>query len=338
MATLPATHASTAPATLNVELLKTMYTAMLRVRLVEEKIIELYPEQAMRCPVHLSIGQEAVAVGVCSALRPDDAVMSGHRAHAHYLAKGGNLLAMMAEIYGRSTGCCRGRGGSMHLIDRAANFMGSTPIVASTLPIATGVAWAAKLAGRDRVTVAFMGEGAAEEGVWHESLNFAAVHHLPIMYACENNLYSVYTPLAPRQPDRPLWALAAAHGLEAAHSDGNNVLTVYDLATRAVTSCLEGHGPVFLEFDTYRWREHCGPNDDTNLGYRTAAELASWQQKDPIARLERTLRESNQCSDEEFSDIRQRLAVEIDQAVLFAKASPFPQPDQLSADQAHAAG
>src|SRR5579859_6536135 len=182
------------------DLQRRLYRGLLRLRLVEERIAELYPEQEMRCPVHLSIGQEAVAVGVCDHLEPADQALSGHRSHGHYLAKGGDLRAMLAELYGRETGCARGKGGSMHLVDLEAGFLGATPIVASTIPIAVGVAFAARLRGQPLVTVAFFGEGATEEGVFHEAANFAALHRLAVVFVCENNLYSVYSPLEVRQP------------------------------------------------------------------------------------------------------------------------------------------
>ena len=199
-------HLATASETIATQL----FESMVRIRQIEEAIADHYSEQEMRCPVHLSIGQEGAAVGVCAALRSSDMAMSGHRSHAHYLAKGGNLLAMIAEIYGRQTGCSGGRGGSMHLVDLAAGFMGAVPIVGSTIPIATGLAFAERQKGGSRLTVAFLGEAATEEGVFHESANFASLHQLPIVYVCENNLYSVYSPMQVRQPaHREVMDLAA---------------------------------------------------------------------------------------------------------------------------------
>jgi len=305
----------------SVDVLQQLYRHMLRIRLVEETIAELYHEQEMRCPVHLCIGQEAVAAGVCQALTLDDAVMSGHRAHGHYLAKGGDLKRMLAEMYGKETGCCRGRGGSMHLLDVSVNFLGSTPIVASSIPVATGVAWAAKLQGSGHVTAVFMGEAACEEGVWHESLNFASLHKLPIVYICENNLYSVYTPLPERQPDRKLTSLAAAHGLVTFSGDGNDAEAVYEATRQARKHAAAGKGPVFMEFMTYRWREHCGPNFDNDLGYRTAAEFNAWKKKDPLLRLKRLARE-RASSTFALTQMEREIREEIDAAVAFAKESP----------------
>jgi len=297
-----------------VEQKRDLYRDMWRIRMVEEKIAELYPEQEMRCPVHLSIGQEACAVGVCAALKKEDAAMSGHRAHAHYLAKGGDLKKMLAEIYGRATGCCGGKGGSMHLIDLEANFLGSTPIVGGTIPVATGVAWAVKLKDEERVTVSFFGEGAVEEGVWHESVNFAALHKLPIIYVCENNFYSVYTHLKDRQPERKLTDLAAAHGLKIWLGDGNNVQEVWEIAQAARKWALKS-GPVFVELATYRWREHCGPNYDNDIGYRTREEFLGWQKRDPLKEVDDFLE----------AEDKDKISREIDEAVEFAKASPWPE-------------
>lgn len=301
---------------------------VMRVRMIEEKIAELYPEQEMRCPVHLSIGQEAVAVGVCQALTSNDAVMSGHRAHAHYLAKGGDFKRMLAEIYGKETGCCKGRGGSMHLIDLSANFLGSTPIVGGTIPVATGVAWGYKLQNKNAVVVAFLGEGATEEGVWHESINFAVLHSLPILYVCENNLYSVYTTLSERQPQRKITDIAAAHGLRTMYGDGNNAQLVYEFTKEARDHALV-NGPVFMEFDTYRWREHCGPNFDNDLGYRTSEEYELWKKKDPLEFLVREVVNEDILTEEDLLQMKKQLSEEIADTVVYAKESSFPKEKDL---------
>ena len=247
---------------------------MLYIRLVEEEIARIYPEQEMRCPVHLSIGQEAIAVGICENLSQDDFIMSNHRSHAHYLAKGGNLSKMLAEIYGKQTGCCNGKSGSMHLIDLSQGFLGAVPIVGSCLPIATGVAFGTKIKKMDNITTVFFGDGAVEEGVFHESLNFASLKQLPIVFICENNFFSVYSPLSVRQPsNREIYLLAKSHGIESFQGDGNNVLEVYQLMEKAIEIIRKGNGPVFLELKTYRWREHCGPYYDNHLGYRTEEEF-----------------------------------------------------------------
>jgi TPP-dependent pyruvate/acetoin dehydrogenase alpha subunit len=303
---------------------------MVRIRMIEEAIADGYRHQQMRCPVHLSIGQEAAAVGVCSALRPTDQAMSGHRSHAHYLAKGGSLTAMIAELHGRETGCCRGRGGSMHLVDLAAGFVGAVPIVGSTIPIATGLAFADHLLARDRVTVAFLGEAATEEGVFHESVNFAALHRLPIIFVCENNLYSVYSPLAVRQPaGRALWQLAAAHGIEAHQGDGNDPLAVHALMLAAANHARAGQGPVFLELATYRWREHCGPGFDNHIGYRTEAEYLAWRERDPVASLQQRLRRQGGFDQYRHARFVDAVAVEIEAAFSAARAAPAPAANTL---------
>ncbi|MGD2179791.1 thiamine pyrophosphate-dependent dehydrogenase E1 component subunit alpha [Lusitaniella coriacea] len=312
------------------ELRKQLFYSMLRVRRVEEKIVELYPEQEMRCPVHLCIGQEAVVTGVCAALTPTDAVFSGHRAHGHYLASGGNLAAFWAEMYGKATGCCRGKGGSMHLIDLDAGFIASTPIVGSTIPIAVGAAFGATMQGLNKVVVIFLGEGATEEGVFHESLNFASLKQLPVVFVCENNFYSVYTPLSERQPkDREVYPLAQAQNIPSTQADGNDVETVYRLSQEAIERARKGGGPSFLEFITYRWREHCGPNYDNHIGYRTEAEFKEWQEKDPIENAQNQLLVEGILSEEELEEMERAIAREIEEAVTFAKNSPFPEPETL---------
>lgn len=313
--------------------LKKLYYEMLRIRMIEEKIAELYPEQQMRCPVHLSIGQEAVAVGVCANLSREDYVLSNHRSHGHYLAKGGNLKAMMAELYGKVTGCSQGKGGSMHLVDLSAGFLGATPIVGSTIPIAVGVAFGSMMRDEESVSVVFVGDAATEEGVFHESLNFAALKKLPVIFICENNLYSVYSPLSVRQPEgREIFELARGHGIESYQSDGNDVVEVYSLAKQAVQKARQGGGPTFLEFKTYRWLEHCGPNYDNNLGYRTESEFQCWKRCCPIEKLKEQLLREGYFSRQNFDRMVSELDAEINEAVMLAKESPFPEEQLLFKD------
>lgn len=304
--------------------LSSSYRGMLRIRLVEEALADRYVEQEMRCPMHLCIGQEAIAVGICAALKHDDVVYSNHRAHGHYLAKGGDLDAMVAEIYGRSTGCCGGRGGSMHLIDQAVGFMGATPIVGGTIPLAVGAAWAARLQGRSSVSIVFFGDGCFEEGVVHESLNFAALHRLPMLFVCENNGFSVYTKLNERQPNRPIHVIAQAHGCKTWHSDGNDVEAVNAIALEATDCARAGEGPQFLEFDTYRWREHCGPNFDDELNYRTEHEISAGKAGDPVARSRAKLMQEENISAGELDQLSESIEAEIKQAFDFALSSPAP--------------
>ena len=298
---------------------------MLRIRLVEEAIAEAYPRQDMRCPVHLSIGQEAVAAGAAAALEPGDLAMSGHRSHAHYLAKGGDLRAMLAELMGREDGCCRGRGGSMHLIDRRVGFMGAVPIVGSTIPIAVGLAFADKLRRESRVTVAFLGEAATEEGVFHESANFASLHRLPVIFLCENNLYSVYSPMQVRQPaHREVFQVASAHGIPALQADGNDPEAVWAAVSRARDHAGSGQGPVFLEMKTYRWREHCGPGFDNHIGYREEKEFEEWKKRDPLETYRRKLVAAGRLATGEDRRISAGITAEIEDAFGFARKSPLP--------------
>lgn len=306
---------------------------MLRIRLVEERIAALYPQQQMRCPVHLSIGQEAVSVGVCASLTREEYCISSHRAHGHYLAKGGDLKSMIAELYGRVTGCCKGKGGSMHLIDRSVGMMGAVPIVGSTIPVGVGMAWGSVLKGRPTVVVVFFGDGAVEEGVFHESMNFAALKNLPVVFVCENNFYSVYSSLNVRQPpQREIYQMAAGYSMEGQQGDGNNVLEVYEIARRAIQRAREGRGPTFLEFKTYRWMEHCGPYFDNDLGYRPQEEFRAWQQRCPIQNLEQRLLRDHILTLEDIDLLKKGLALEIDEAFHFAQCSPYPDPEHLSQD------
>lgn len=298
-----------------------LYQSMLRIRMVEEEIARRYAEQQMRCPVHLSIGQEAPAAALGLALRPDDQAVSTHRAHAHYLAKGGDLPAMIAELYGKASGCAGGRGGSMHLCDEKAGFLASTAIVANSIPLGVGVALAQKLQRSTAISCVFFGDGATEEGVFYEAANFAALRKLPVLFLCENNLYSVYSPLSKRQPtERKLCALASALGLASRQVDGNDALAVLDAATQAVAAVRRGEGPYFLECMTYRWREHCGPNFDDELGYRPAGELNAWQQRDPLP----VLAERLALSSDEIARMQSTLTDEIRQAFSLAEAALFP--------------
>lgn len=243
----------------------TLNRQMLRVRRIEEAIAAEYPKLEMRCPTHLSIGQEAVAVGVCANLAQSDKTLSGHRAHAHYLAKGGDLNRLIAELHGKPTGCSGGNGGSMHLIDLEAGFMGSTAIVGGTVPIAVGVAWAERLKGSDNVTVVFFGDGCFEEGVVHESMNFASVHNLAIVFVCENNSLAVTTKLRYRQNNCGIISIAKAHGLMTDFGNGQRVEEVYKKAQYATEMARRTHRPQFLEFFTERERVHCGIEQEFDL-------------------------------------------------------------------------
>ena len=306
---------------------------MRRIRCVEETIAACYSEGHMRCPTHLSIGQEGVAAAVGAALRHDDYAVSGHRAHAHYLAKGGDLPAMIAEIYGKATGCARGKGGSMHLVDESVGFMGSTAIVAGTVPVGVGLAYGIKLKRTDQVSCVFLGDAVAEAGVFYESLNFAVLKQLPVLFVCENNLYSVYSPLSVRQPaDRAIHALAAAMGATAKHCDGNDVRAAHAMTMDAVRAIRAGGRPQFIEFSTYRWREHCGPFYDNDIGYRTPAEFEAWKARDPILRLENALLAERALTSGDVDAMQSEIEREVTAAFTFAQDSPFPEPAEAFND------
>lgn len=306
-----------------------MYEQMLRIRMVEERIVALYPEQEMRCPTHLSIGQEAPPTGISAHLRTADLVFSGHRSHGHYIAKGGNLRRMLAELYGRVTGCARGKGGSQHLIDTECGFMGAAPILASTISVGVGAAWGAVMAGEKRVVVVYFGDGATEEGSFHEAMNFAGVKRLPVVFVCENNLYSVHSALDIRQPNRSIAELGRAHGVASAEGDGNDADVVSRLAAEAVARAKDGGGATIIELMTYRFLEHCGPNDDISLNYRTAEEVASWRARDPVETYRVRLVEEGVLGTQMDIAIRARISAEIEDAVTFAKASPYPDVAEL---------
>ncbi len=302
-----------------------LHRRMLRVRLLEDKIVELYPQQEMRCPVHLSIGQEGTAAGLCEVLGKNDIIFTNHRSHGPYAAKGGSLRKMMAELYGKATGCCQGVGGSMHVMDPPAGVLACVPIVAGIIPIAMGSALSNKMDRKDAVTAVFFGDAAIEEGVFHESVNLAILRKIPILFFCENNLYSVYTPLEKRQPNRPIWKLVAGHGLPCSHIDGNNVMEVYRVSKTAHEYIQQGQGPAFIQADTYRWREHCGPNFDNDIGYRSEREFSEWKLKCPIEQHKKYILSEKIASETELANIRAELLLEIEDAVKFAKSSPFPQ-------------
>lgn len=295
------------------------------VRFVEEGIADRYHNGLMRCPTHLSIGQEAAAVGVAAALSNDDLALSTHRAHAHYLAKGGDVNAMLAEIYGKAAGCCGGKGGSMHLIDRSVGFMGSTAIVGNSIPLGVGIGFSLKQKKSKNISVIFFGDGSTEEGAFYESVNFAIIKKLPVLFVCENNLYSVYSPLSVRQPaDRVIYKMVEALGIKSAIADGNNVQETYDFAKNAIEYINKNQMPYFIELTTYRWREHCGPDYDNNIGYRTENEFQKWKKKDPISCYEETLIKDGILSEIEIQIMNQSTMDKVNASFKFAEESPFP--------------
>ncbi|NGZ28579.1 MAG: thiamine pyrophosphate-dependent dehydrogenase E1 component subunit alpha [Magnetococcales bacterium] len=307
-----------------------LYYSMLRIRRVEEEIESRYHQDHMKTPIHLMIGQEASSVGVCAALTQQDFIFSSHRTHGNYLAKGGDLKAMLCELHCRANGCVGSRGGSMHLLDKKVGMAGSSAIVAGSVPMATGAALSAQLLGEERVSVAFLGDAASEEGVVWECLNFAVLKKLPVLYVCENNFYSVCSPLSHRQPPGiDIYQKAAAFGVHAQRVDGVNVVEVFQAARQAVAAIRQGEGPYFLEVPAYRWRGHHGSGDDSGSGYRSFQEGEVWHHHCPVhayaAFLQRIgiLQKSQQVAMEE--EIRR----EIQEAFEFALASPLPEAESL---------
>ena len=259
---------------------------MLLIRRAEEAIAEMCESGEVRCPCHFSIGQEAVAAGVSAALVPEDTVWGGHRSHGHYLAQGGSLEGLFAEVLGKTAGCSGGRGGSMHLMAPEQGILGTVPIVAGTIPLAAGAALAYKLRGEARVAVAFFGDGALEEGSVHETLNLAALYKLPMIFVCENNLYSSHLHWSERRVADNLDQAGAFHSVPGLRVDGNAVEDVFEAARQAVARAKSGAGPSFLECRTFRWRGHVGASSDEDVGVHRRGELAEWLECDPIRRAE----------------------------------------------------
>jgi TPP-dependent pyruvate/acetoin dehydrogenase alpha subunit len=304
---------------------------MIRIRRVEETLADLYPSQEMRTPTHFSIGQEAAAVGVCASLRRDDVVYSGHRCHAHYLAKGGDLRGMVAELYGRETGCALGRGGSVHLNDPEAGVIASSAILGQTMAVAVGTALAFAMDGLDHIAVSFFGDGTVEEGIFHESLNFAVMRRAPVLFVCENNGFSTHTRLEVRQPAGvPIHARARSYGMPSRLVDGNDVFAVHEAAREAVAHARQGAGPFFLECTTYRWREHVGPLWDYDKGYRTKAEVDSWIARCPIRHASERLLAEGVCTAGGIAAMERASQIEVDGAITAARAASFPAAEDLT--------
>lgn len=314
------------------EILLGLYRSMLRIRFCEERFVPSIVSREILCPVHLCSGEEAVATGVCSALDKDDYVFGNHRSHGHYLAKGGDLKKMVAEVFCRDTGCSRGRGGSMHLIDPQVGMLGSAPIVAGTISLALGAALASSIRGDGRVAVSFFGDGATGEGVLCESLNFAALRKLPIIFICENNFYSTHLSIDDIRANRNIHRLGQPFGAKCYRLDGNDVVEVYEHALRAVELCRNGEGPFLIECLTYRQRGHVGPDDNvqgTHTDIRPPAEVAKWFKKDPIKRMEKYLRNKEGIPHVKIDEINAEVEQEIVDAFAFAFDSNFPDKQEI---------
>ncbi|HIJ64837.1 MAG TPA: thiamine pyrophosphate-dependent dehydrogenase E1 component subunit alpha [Candidatus Hydrogenedentes bacterium] len=298
---------------------------MLRIRRFEENLYQLY--LARRIPgmsPHLSVGQEAVAVGVCQALRQQDYLLTTHRGHGHVLAKGADMNRMMAEIMGKETGYCHGRGGSMHIADVALNILGANGIVGGGLPIAVGAGLSAKCRGADAVTVCFFGDGASNIGAFHESLNMASVLRLPVVWVCENNKYALSTRIESVLSGASVAARAQSYAMPGHAVDGNDVLAVYEKAVEAVSRARGGHGPSLIEADTYRWYGH-GASD--NRSYRTREEENEWKKKCPIEKFKTRVLSAEIATEEEIGELEAAAEEEVQAAIRFADASPLPDPE-----------
>lgn len=303
-----------------------LYRSLYRIRRVEEEIARVYPTDKITSPVHLAIGQEAISVAVCEALEPEDIVFGTYRSHAYFLAKGGSLPGMIAELYGKATGVAKGKAGSMHLIDVAAGVMGASAVVASSISQAVGYALAMRMRGLRRVVVCFLGEGATEEGTFHESLNFAALKRVPLLLVCENNFYAIHSRQRDRQATSDVCGLARAHGLSAQRLEEQDPYQIYAAARQAVDGLRNGGGPVLLECWCYRWCEHVGPGTDFEAGYRDRSEAEPWIERDPLrqvaARLSPAVRQP----------IEAAVDLEIQQAFAAAERDPFPDAAELYTD------
>jgi TPP-dependent pyruvate/acetoin dehydrogenase alpha subunit len=313
------------------DLFRSMHRMMVLIREAEEAIARYYHEQEMRCPTHLCVGQEAVSAGLGAAVRRDDYAFCSYRSHGIYLAKGGELKKMMAELYGKVTGAQRGKAGSMQLGAPEVGLLCASALVGGTVPQAVGAALAIKLRREDKVSVSLHGDAAAEEGVWHEAMNFATLKKLPVIFLCENNFFAVYTHISERQGSDKIYKRAAGYGMPSVRVDGNDVLAVHKAVQKAVDRARKGGGPSFIEAVTYRWREHCGPNWDDHLGYRDAKEAQAWMARDPIKKFEKVLLAKKAMTKTEMENVRTNILKEVEDAIAFAKSSPFPDASELTA-------
>ena len=307
-------------------MLARLYRSLYRIRRVEEEVAKVYPTDKIKSPVHLSIGQEAVSVGVCEALSPEDVVFGFYRSHALYLAKGGDLRKMIAELYGKATGCARGKGGSMHLIDVARGVMGTSAVVGTGMAPAVGYAYGVKIQRRPVVVANFFGDGAVDEGAFHESLNFASLKRLPMILVCENNMYAINSRQLDRQPRANICQRAEAYGIPATRIEANDVVRIHEVVKEAADALRAGNeGPYFFECMTYRWKEHVGPGEDFGV-YRARSEVEPWIENDQVKVVGSAL----------AWELRQRIEHEVEAEILdafeFAEQSPFPSPAELYTD------
>lgn len=311
------------------EVMKSIYETMVKIRRFEERAVELFMAQELPGFLHSYLGQEAVAAGACACLREDDYITSTHRGHGHVIAKGLRLDRMMAELFAKATGYCKGKGGSMHITDFSKGILGANGIVGGGIPIATGAALSAKLRKTQQVVVCFFGDGASNQGSFHEAANMAAVWSLPIVYVCENNLYAVSTAQERHQRIRDISVRATAFGFGGISVDGNDPITVYQAVSPAVERARKGEGPTLVECKTYKWLGHYVGDPG---GYRPKEEVAAWKAKDPVPRYERYLEEHGVMSRLEMESVQERVKEEVESAVDFGRRSPSPSPHDALQD------
>lgn len=309
---------------ISTEKLEELFIKMTRIRIFEEYVAALLFKEEIRCPVHLYVGQEAIATGVCANLSDHDYVLSTHRSHGHYIAKGGSLKALMAELYGKKAGCSRGRGGSMHLVAPEVGYLGSSAIVAGSIPLAVGAAYSARRKGDGQISVAFFGDGAMDEGVSYESLNLASLYNLPILFVCENNLFSTHLPLFKRHLNQNLFEKAQVFDIRAVRIDGNDPVEVYSEAKELIEQVRVGEGPVFMECLTFRWLAHVGPTPDLDIGYRRKKDVEEWMERCPIKNIKEILTRRQDWNKEKTEAIEEKIINEVEESYRFAQESPYP--------------
>ncbi|HRZ40705.1 MAG TPA: thiamine pyrophosphate-dependent dehydrogenase E1 component subunit alpha [Candidatus Omnitrophota bacterium] len=307
------------------KVLEGILKTMLTIRLFEERVAEMAARKEVRCPVHLYVGQEAIASAVCANLNREDYVFSTHRSHGHYIAKQGDLNSLMAEIHGKEAGCSKGYGGSMHVVDVNAGFMGSSAIVAGTIPIAAGAALTSFLTKNNSVvSVAFFGDGATDEGVFYETVNFAALYKLPILFVCENNLFSTHLPDFKRQSNTKVYERVKNFKIRTRRINGNDPIKIYNASKWLIERIKRGEGPALLECMTYRWLAHVGHMEDLDVGHRKKEDVEFWKKKCPIKFLKRVLFRRGKISERQYEDMKKGVEAEIERAVSFAQQSPLP--------------
>jgi pyruvate dehydrogenase E1 component alpha subunit len=310
--------------------LKKILYKMMLIRETDLQISKRYSEDKMRCPTHLSVGQECVPSVIGTFTTKKDLCVGSHRSHAHYLGKGGSLKKFISELYGKLTGCSKGRGGSMHLTDLSVGFVGSTAIVSNTIPVGVGLSLTSNILKKKQTVIIYLGDASVEEGVFFESLNFAIVKKIPVIFVCENNFYSVYSPLSVRQPpNRKIYKMVRGFNIKSFKANGNMFKDVVQTFLKAKKFVEEKKMPIFLEFQTYRWYEHCGPNIDDHLNYRNKKELLYWKKNDPVNILQDFLIKKKLISTNSISIMKNLILRKIDSAFKYAERSPFPKNKDL---------